>query len=147
MLSVNTSILYLSQDESELIIINQKPVLKHKTNVDVGEEIAKGVSKSMVADQLQEDDKDGDGKDDEYDFVSKKSHASCKISEIKGFTFGGFSSRFWMTRKHINSMDRENLKAVPFYCWECLSLELKYRALDLVIRDEFQMMLLLDFLV
>ena len=109
--------------------------------------IAKGVSKQNLVDQLRENDKDNDGIDDEYDYVEKKSHASCKIDEIKGFTFGGYSSRFWMTRKHINSMDRENLKTAPFYCWECISLELKYRALDLVIRDEIQMTLFLEFLI
>jgi hypothetical protein len=31
-----------------------------------------------------------------------KSKASCKVSDIKGFVFGGFSSRFWLLRKHIN---------------------------------------------
>lgn len=29
----------------------------------------------------------------------KKSLASCKISEIEGFTFGPFTSRFWVMRK------------------------------------------------
>ena len=31
-----------------------------------------------------------------------KSNASCNISDIKGFVYGGFSSRFWLLRKHIN---------------------------------------------
>ena len=31
-----------------------------------------------------------------------QSNASCDVSDIKGFVYGGFSSRFWLLRKHIN---------------------------------------------
>ena len=57
-------------------------------------------------------------------YKKSKSKASCDLSEITGFLFGGMSSRFWMLRKHIN-----NFKVVqgarvklPFYSWQCLSL-------------------------
>ena len=31
-----------------------------------------------------------------------KSSSSCLISEIEGFVYGPFTSRFWVMRKHIN---------------------------------------------
>ena len=34
-----------------------------------------------------------------------KSNASCKISDMEQISFGGFSSRFWALRKHINCMN------------------------------------------
>ena len=45
-------------------------------------------------------------------FKRVKSFASCDISDIEGFVFGGFSSRFWTYRKHINSMPPQDLKKV-----------------------------------
>ena len=33
----------------------------------------------------------------DYEFV--KSKASCNLSEVKGFIYGAFSSRFWILRK------------------------------------------------
>ena len=72
---------------------------------------------------MEDHDEDNDGIDEEFDYKKVKSHASCNLDEIKGFLYGGFSSRFWMLRKHINSMDRENLKTLPFFCWDCIVLE------------------------
>jgi hypothetical protein len=58
---------------------------------------------------------------DEYDelkdntkFDTLKSSSSCKVSDIKGIIYGGRSSRFWMLRKHINSLPRTCLKLLPF---------------------------------
>ena len=34
------------------------------------------------------------------------SSASCNIDDIEGIIFGGFSSRFWLYRKHVMN-DRE----------------------------------------
>jgi hypothetical protein len=34
-----------------------------------------------------------------------KSSASCRLSNVVGIIFGGISSRFWMLRKHLNTMD------------------------------------------
>ena len=51
------------------------------------------------------------------------SKASCYLSNIQSFIFGGFSSRFWTLRKHINSqqpMDHE--KNLPFYCWDAITI-------------------------
>jgi len=59
----------------------------------------------------------------QFKYVESKS--SCLISDIEGIIYGGLSSRFWIFRKHINSMDRkltENEKNFPFFPWECLTI-------------------------
>ena len=38
---------------------------------------------------------------------SNISSASCRFDEIECFMFGGFSSRFWALRKHINCLKDE----------------------------------------
>ena len=43
----------------------------------------------------------------EVKFKVNKSSASHDICDIKQITFGANSSRFWILRKHINSMDKE----------------------------------------
>ena len=101
----------------------------------------------QVVNQMEDHDEDNDGIDEEFDYKKVKSQSSCKLEDIKGFTFGGFSSRFWMLRKHINSMDREALKTIPFFCWDCIVLEQQFRSVDLVIRDEYQMEMFLKFLI
>ena len=73
------------------------------------------------------------------DYWYKKSNASCKIKEIKSITYGGFSSRFWLYRKHMISQDPRILRnkdLTPFYAWECLTLELGNRDIDIIIRKE-----------
>lgn len=75
------------------------------------------------------------------------SSASCKLSEIRAFIYGGFSSRFWMLRKHINSMSKQELKEFPFHSWNCITLKLGRRDVDLVIKDENQMQIFLKFLI
>ena len=76
-----------------------------------------------------------------------KSKSSCKLSDIKGFIYGGFSSRFWMLRKHINYMDYQALDNLPLYCWKCITLQLEHRDLDLIIDDERHMMIFIKFLI
>ena len=68
---------------------------------------------------------------------------------IKGFIYGAFSSRFWILRKHINSIPLSNFKLgiVPFYAWECITIETKNRYIDLVIKDEDKMMYLIVYLI
>ena len=34
-----------------------------------------------------------------------RSAGSCKLKDIQGILYDGISSRFWLLRKHINSMD------------------------------------------
>ena len=98
--------------------------------------------------ELIDKDSDNDGiDDDEIEFACKKSKSSCRINKIKSFLFGGFSSRFWILRKHINSMQIEDLDDLPFFSWQCISLELKNRCIDLVIKDQTKMNLLLRYLI
>lgn len=73
-------------------------------------------------------------------FKLTRSSASCKIEEIQSFIYGGFSSRFWMLRKHINCMTTNEFKNnAPFKSWNCITLRLGRRDVDLVIDDEFSM--------
>lgn len=85
--------------------------------------------------------------DNEIKFTDVKSNASCYLKDIKSFVYGGFSSRFWMFRKHINFLDIELLDRLPFYAWECISLQTEERSIDLVIKDEQQMMIFIKFLI
>jgi hypothetical protein len=81
------------------------------------------------------------------------SSASCKLKNIKGIMFGGISSRFWMLRKHVNSLSKNDLKwgKVPFYSWECITINMENRdiskklivLIDLVIKNEEDMMKLI----
>lgn len=76
-----------------------------------------------------------------------KSTASCAISDIEGFLFGGLNARFWILRKHFNSMSRQELDHAPFYSWQCISLQLPNRDIDLVIPNECDMRCFLKLLM
>lgn len=43
-----------------------------------------------------------------------------------------------MLRKHINTMENEEMKnpGLPFYTWECITLQLSNRDVYIVIRNE-----------
>lgn len=47
----------------------------------------------------------------------KVSKSSFDLREVRGFVFGGISSRFWMLRKHICSMQLDYFLNMPFYNW------------------------------
>ena len=74
-------------------------------------------------------------------FNYHKSSTSCKLDEIKGILFGGISSRFWMLRKHLNSLcvSHYRTEKVPFYAWQCVTLQLGHRDVDLVIKNQKDM--------
>lgn len=95
---------------------------------------------------------------DRYNFT--ESSTTCRISDIQGIIFGGFSSRFWIYRKHLCCLDYDILMKdtkkkkfrggkteLPFYAWQCITLELGERQVDLVIKDQNSMDLLVRFLV
>ena len=105
------------------------------------------MSKKEIVDNMEDHDADNDGIDEEYDYIKVESKSSSKLTEIKGFIYGGFSSRVGMLRKHINSYARDQLDTLPFYSWECITLELEKRQVDLVIRNEAHMDMLLKFLI
>lgn len=77
--------------------------------------------------------------------VKVESKGSFLFSEVKSFIYGGFSSRFWMLRKQICSIEvyDPKLKDLPFYSWQCITIELGRRDVDLIIPNERDM---LDFL-
>ena len=58
-------------------------------------------------------------REDNLRFKKMKSLASCKISDIEGFIIGPNSTRFWMMRKHINSltMNPGVDPKLPFFSW------------------------------
>jgi hypothetical protein len=76
-----------------------------------------------------------------------KSSASCSLDGIKGIIFGGQTSRFWVLRKHINTISRDQLHKLPFYSWDCITLQLENRDVDLVIKSEEQMTMFIKFMV
>ena len=78
---------------------------------------------------------------------TKVSSACCRFDEIESFVFGGFSSRFWALRKHINCLKDEQLDCLPFLSWECISIKMGHREVDLVIKDQDQMNRLLKYLI
>lgn len=94
------------------------------------------MKREEINEMLDDNDEDDDGIDEEFEFKCSKSKSSCLVNQIKSFMFGGFSSRFWMLRKHINSMQIEEMNKLPFYNWECITLEVDDRAVDLVIQDQ-----------
>ena len=47
---------------------------------------------------------------DEIEFKDHKSSASCHVDDILGFNYGGQTSRFWVHRKHVNSLPPDQLE-------------------------------------
>jgi len=66
----------------------------------------------------------------------KKSSASCLVEDVIGISFGAFTSRFWALRKHINCLHDTQVDKIRFYAWQCISLTLKHREVDLVFKNE-----------
>ena len=89
---------------------NQKYVLEADPN-----EVEKIVRKFKENPTLDEDI--AQKEDGSFRYV--QSSASCNFSKVKGIVYGGISSRFWMLRKHMNSIDPAEYrkKKVPFYAW------------------------------
>lgn len=55
----------------------------------------------------------------QQEYQENKSSCSCRLSSIKGILFGGISSRFWMLRKHLLTVETQKHKdgKVPFLSW------------------------------
>ena len=82
-------------------------------------------------------------------FRYKKSSASCRLSDVKGIIYGGLSTRFWLCRKHMNSdyAYMAKNKRPAFYSWECVTLLLDSREIDIVVTKEEDMDDLLEVLI
>ena len=52
-----------------------------------------------------------------------------------------------MHRKHIINTPRDKLNSIPFYCWNCITLQLPHRDVDLVIKCDVHMKMFIRFLV
>ena len=87
------------------------------------------------------------GQLEDPDMIYKTSSASTYVSEIQGFMFGGMNSRFWMLRKHFNSMSQSELSKLPFHCWNCISIDLGRREVDIVINCTHKMDVFIKFLI
>lgn len=93
----------------------------------------------------------------EEEFSYHQSSSSCSLSDIEGMIVGGHSSRFWIYRKHMISLDYDVMKfdsqapgvktSFPFFSWQCLTLVFSTRTVDLVIKDDRKMDVLVRFLV
>jgi hypothetical protein len=57
------------------------------------------------------------------------------------------TSSFWKFRVHTNLVKRDKLHLLPFHSWNCITLQINDKTLNLVIKDEKKMALLLKFLI
>lgn len=97
-------------------------------------------------------------------YIYTRSSASCSLDKIQGIIYGGMSSRFWLFRKHMCCLDEFTLQndtkfkdqrvgkfkkrsKLPFYNWQCITLIYTHRQVDLVIKNEKSMDLLIRFLI
>lgn len=59
------------------------------------------------------------------EYKLERSSSSFNFKDLVGFLVGPFTSRFWMLRKHILTMTKQQLQnESPFFAWECLTLEI-----------------------
>jgi hypothetical protein len=82
----------------------------------------------------------------DYGFSESTSKSSFRLEDVKGFIYGGLSSRFWMMRKQLNYIKKKSEINHPFYSWQCISLQLDHRDIDLVIKDDKEMAMFLRLL-
>lgn len=92
-----------------------------------------------------------------YNFTD--SSATTDIDNIQSILVGGTSSRFWLFRKHMICIDYDFLKNdsntkskskrtnFSFYAWQCITIVLPNRNIDIVIKNEENMIFFLRFLI
>lgn len=132
-----------SKETDPIIIAKQRE--EYIANVKKQKEEAKLQNSKINSDEINEENVDH-----ETDFLKEKSSSSCRLTDITNIIYGGLSSRFWMLRKHINFtriLRKKDELNFPFYAWECITLVLHHREVDLVIRDEKQMAMFIKFLI
>lgn len=130
--------LYLSQDEKEIVLMNKR----YENPFDPENQRHKPIVKGFQTDAYETNTK----------FSWSKSSASFKVNDITGIIFGGFSSRFWALRKQMNLINCRNMNDkqmqinIPFYSWQCVTIQTKDRDVDLVIQNDEEMKRLLNFI-
>jgi hypothetical protein len=116
-----------------------KGLLEERTkHMDIAEihEILVQVKEEMKRKNLNLDLEEEEKKQDEFKRI--QSSACCEVADIQNIIFGPTTSRFWIFRKHMNTIPQEKFRDennIPFLSWQCLTLELKHRNVDLVIKD------------
>ena len=93
----------------------------------------------------------------EDQFTWNQSNASTYLDDIEGIVMGGSTSRFWIYRKHMCSLEVVDLRMdsqnedqptnFPFFAWQCISLVTSTRTIDLVIKNDKQMDTFIRFLI
>ena len=143
--------LLLGKDSKFIEITNRKPVDRTQyvlePDVEVLRQMRADHFRQLAQIERQKKYYTNDEMDQDPDYDQQVSHASCSVDDVTDFIFGGTNSRFWMFRKHFNSMTREELKMAPFHSWQCISLILGGRNIDLVIKDDKKMDMFLKFLI
>ena len=111
---------------SYIYITNRKPVdrTKYVLKADPEElDNMRRVEYDVLAEKEREKKLyDNKQMDRDEDYFHMRSSASCHVDDIVGFHFGGSNARFWMLRKHFNAMTTDELKYIPFYSWQCITL-------------------------
>ena len=63
---------------------------------------------------------------------------------------GGITSRFWLFRKHMNTIPPRKYRVlgndVPFYAWQCLTLQMHNRDINLIIKNERHMIMFIKYI-
>ena len=118
----------LSEDETKLLITNKKPVnvewVLAASIAENNEENKNNQEKSFDSKIDYNHDDNGLENEEILKAVSQKSkhkkynlkqsQTTCNLDEVESILYGGFSSRFWMYRKHINVSEPSKF---PFYAW------------------------------
>lgn len=135
--------LQLSKDGKFLKIVNKKVIRKKAYAYDPDyrviqrkrEEFEKTLLRGKNSEIMEENFVEG------RDFVYKKSNSSMALDDIQGILYGGLSSRFWMLRKHMICSNVKKMVdgLTAFYSWQCLTIQLKHREVDLVIPNQRDM--------
>ena len=103
------------------------------------------------SDAVESDDQISDDGLNNPDFKWVKSQFSCNVDDIKAIIVGGVSSKFWQMRKYLNQIHPEEYlkksKDIPFYAWQCITLQLQSEDIDLIIKKPRNMMKLVRFLI
>ena len=60
------------------------------------------------------------------------------------------NSRFWLFRKYLNQLSTKDYKDedqnIPFFAWQCISIQCKDRDVDLIIKKDSKMMMLINYI-
>ena len=98
--------LFISEDGKELMLYNNKmstmpTYVYEQTPEDILKEAQMTKEAALTGEKLPEQER-------LHEFSYHLSSSSGKLDDIQGIIFGGFSSLFWMYRKHLILRDCHN---------------------------------------